>query len=378
MTGSGRMKLLYFCIQMDQLGGVAKIESEKINWLVAHGYEVTMCDIESWEIRPAYPLDSRVKIVQGDISTTPGGVLTRLRGVLKAVHRTRAIIKNENPDIIINAHCPLVTWIIPWVSGKIPTIAEMHQSRQGLEVFNQKFMSPFGQWLHRWSIRWIYGRYDRFVCLTNDDRQQWHLRNAIAIPNFTSIGENENAGAYDNENVRSDRQIIMLARLMPQKRIDLMIRVWQLLAQDFPDWHVKVLGEGMERPTLEKQIEEADLKDSFLLPGGVKDVREELSKSDILCLTSEYEGFGIVLIEAMMLRVPVMAFEYVGAHDIIEDGKDGIIVPFGEVGQYAARLRSLMENEGERKRLADNALLSVRKFDKEYVMSLWETLFQGL
>lgn len=387
------MKLLYFCIQMDQLGGVAKIESEKINWLVGHGYEVTMCDIEDKEIKPAYPLDERVKIVQGNISTTPGGVFTRLKGVLNAVRRTREIIQEEKPDVIVNAHCPLVTWIIPWVKGErskvkgersmVMTIAEMHQSRQGLEVFNQKFMSHFGQWLHRWSIRWIYGRYDKFVCLTTEDAAAWQLKNAVTIPNFTSLSLSEADNKIQNTSIGSEQappqktshQIIMLARLMPQKRIDLMIQAWALLAKDFPEWHVKVLGEGMERASLEKQIEEAGLKDSFLLPGGVSDVREELSKSDILCLTSEYEGFGIVLIEAMTLGVPVVAMEYVGVHDIIENRKDGLIVPFGDVEGYASCLRALMTNPSRREELAKNALCSVRKFDKEQVMQKWVELF---
>lgn len=373
------MKLLYFCIQMNMLGGVAKIESEKINWLVEHGYDVTMCNIEPLEIKPAYQLDPRVKLVRGDIQTTPGGVLTRLKGVVRAVKRTRQIIKEEQPDVIINAHCPLVTWILPWVKGcraggkKAPlTIAEMHQSRQGLEVFNRKFMSPFGQWLHRWSIRWIYGRYDRFVCLTSEDAAEWKLKNAVTIPNFTGI---KGWSELEPKSEKERHQIILLARLMPQKRIDLMIKIWALLASDFPDWQVKVLGEGMDRAALEKQIAEAGVQDSFLLPGGVSDVREELISSDILCLTSEYEGFGIVLIEAMMLKVPVVAFEYVGVHDIINDGEDGLIVPFGDVQLYADKLRSLMQQPQERARLAENALVSVRKFDQEHVMQQWVQLF---
>lgn len=376
------MRLLYFCIQMDQLGGVAKIESEKINWLVAHGYEVTMCDIENWEIKPAYPLDPRVKVLRGDISTTPGGVLTRLKGVVKAIRRTRAIIKDEQPDVIINAHCPLVTWIIPWVSGswgwgrasRVVTIAEMHQSRQGLEVFNRKFMSRFGQWLHRWSIRWIYGRYDTFVCLTSEDAEAWDLGNACVIPNFTDIGGDEPPLLAPRH--RNPHQIILLARLMPQKRIDLMMQVWARLAADFPDWQVKVLGEGMERANLEALRRELGIESSFLMPGGVSDVRDELAASDILCLTSEYEGFGIVLIEAMQLGVPVMAMEYVGVHDIIADGRDGVIVPFGDVEQYAARLRELMLSDERRRTLAENALFSVGKFDKEHVMEQWTHLFE--
>lgn len=382
------MKLLYFTIQINMLGGLAKIVIEKINWLVAHGYDVTLCNIERLDVVPAYPIDPRVKLVRGDISTVPGGALTRLKGVLGSVKRTKEIIDREKPDVIINAHCPLVTWIIPWVSGKIPTIIEMHQSRQGLEVFNRQFMGAFSRWLHRWSIRWIYGKYDRFVVLTNGDREAWNTKNCITIPNFSSMKKTEKLQDIQHSdkekagicipNIEKKHQIIMSARLMPQKRIDLMIEVWAKLAKDFPDWQVKVLGDGMLKEELELKVDGFGLRDSFLLPGGVKDVTFELEKSDILCLTSEYEGFGIVLIEAMLKGVPVMAFEYVGVHDIIENGVDGYVVPFGNVDAYAERLRELMTSEELREKFSARALESVKKFDKERVMNMWVELFDRL
>lgn len=380
------MKLLYFTIQINMLGGLAKIVIEKINWLVAHGYNVTLCNIERLDVVPAYPIDPRVKLVRGDISTVPGGALTRLKGVLGAVKRTREIIEQERPDVIVNAHCPLVTWILPWINRlvindkrlRIPIIIEMHQSRQGLEVFNQQFMSPFGRWLHRWSIRWIYGRYDRFVVLTNGDKEAWNTKNCITIPNFSSIKITESVQGSRFKVQGSRHQIIMLARLMPQKRIDLMIEVWAKLAKDFPDWQVKVLGDGMLKENLDTMVERLGIKDSFFMPGGVKDVTSELENSDILCLTSEYEGFGIVLIEAMLKGIPVMAFEYVGVHDIIENGVDGYVVPFGDVDAYAERLRELMTSQELREKFSSRAMESVKKFDKERVMNIWVDLFDNL
>ena len=401
LMNNSHMKLLYFTIQINMLGGLAKIVIEKINWLVAHGYDVTLCNIERIDVVLAYPIDPRVKLVRGDISTVPGGALTRLKGVLGAVKRTREIIEQERPDVIVNAHCPLVTWIIPWVSGKIPTIIEMHQSRQGLEVFNQQFMGAFSRWLHRWSIRWIYGKYDRFVVLTNGDREAWNLRNCVVIPNFSSISAHTEKKAHTEltdstdfktnnykesdkisessvSSVRNKHQIIMLARLMPQKRIDLMIEVWATLAKDFPNWQVKVLGDGMLKEELVQKVERLGVKDSFFMPGGVKDVTSELENSDILCLTSEYEGFGIVLIEAMLKGIPVMAFEYVGVHDIIENGVDGYVVPFGDVDAYADRLRDLMISEDLREMFRTRALESVKKFDKERAMNMWVEQFSYL
>lgn len=367
------MKLLYFTIQINMVGGLARIVIDKINWLVAHGYEVALCNIESLDVKPAYPIDSRVKLICGDIQTTPGGIMTRAKGVLAAIKRTKEVIRQVKPDIIVNAHCPLVTWILPFVCRDIPKIVEIHQSRQGLEVFNRQFMSPFARWGHRHAIKWIYSRYDRFVVLTNGDKEAWGCSNCQVIPNFHNF---EVLKALPKR--QESHQIIMLARLMPQKRIDLMIDVWSELAKDFPVWRVKVLGEGMLRLQLETKIGKLGLQDSFLMQGEVKDVTNELEASDILCLTSEYEGFGIVLIEAMAKGIPVMAFEYVGVYDIINDGVDGFVVPFGDIKGYAEKLRQLMLDNELRYQLSKEALYSVHKFDKEKIMKKWVELFNQL
>ena len=368
------------------VGGLARIVIDKINWLVDKGYDITLCNIEALDVKPAYPIDPRVKLIRGDIQTKPGGILTRAKGVMGAVNRTKEVIRQEKPDIIINAHCPLVTWILPFVCRDIPKLVEIHQSRQGLEVFNRQFMSPIARWGHRHAIKWIYSRYDRFVVLTNGDKEAWGCKNCIVIPNFVDL-RYETQG-YETLTLRKNsklntqnsrlktHQIIMLARLMPQKRIDLMIEVWAKLAKEFPEWSVKVLGEGMLRPQLEKNIRTLGLQESFLLPGEVKDVTDELEASDILCLTSEYEGFGIVLIEAMAKGIPVIAFEYVGVHDIINDNVDGFIVPFGDVDAYAQKLRQLMTGKELRERFATEALTSVHKFDKDMVMKKWDVLFK--
>jgi len=374
------MKLLYFSIQINTIGGLAKIVIEKINWLVDHGYEVTLCNIERIDVNPAFPIDSRVKLVRGNISTTPGGFLTRLKGVIGAIKRTKEIIKQESPDIVINAHCPLVTWIIPWVkcNGKSPkTITEMHQSRQGLEVFNRDFMSGFSRWIHKWSTKYIYGRYDKFVVLTNGDGETWNINNYIVIPNYSSMNCSEIKPNLDANIQNGKSQILMIARLMPQKRIDLLIRVWSILAKDYPNWQVKVLGDGMLKQDLINQIKDYGIEDSFFLSGEVNDVSRELSASKIVCQTSEYEGLSLVLIESMRMHVPVIAFEYIGIHDVIEDGVNGFIVPFGNVNEYARKLKLLMDSDELRVSLSNVAFESTKKFDKEFVMKRWDDLFHS-
>lgn len=362
------------------LGGLGRIVVDKINWLVDHGYDVYLCNIERCEVKPAYPIDPRVKLIRGDISTAPGNALTRLKGVLGAFEKVKKVIREVQPDVIVNAHCPLVTWILPFVFKRIPKVIECHQSRQGLEVLDRWAMNGFSRWLHRWTIRWIYGRYDRFVVLTNGDNASWNTKNSVVIPNFSNYSESSSLGIEDD--VNREKQIITIARIVPQKRIDLLIKVWEILHKDFPEWHVKVLGGGEYgspyEQNLRKMIADAGMEDSFLMTGAVPDVTDELTKSSIMCLTSEYEGFGIVLLEAMLKGVPVMAFNYVGVDDIIENGVDGYVVPFGDIEAYVEKLRYLMESAEERERLKENALKSVRKFSKEKIMQQWTNLFLSL
>jgi len=369
------MKILYFTIQINLIGGYSRIVIDKANWLAQHGYDVTICDIESWPTPPCYPLDKKVDFIQGNMDTTPGGILRRLKGTLSAVRRIKQIIRQVRPDVIVNAHCPIVAYSLPFVCLDIPKIIECHQSMQGIETFDRNMSSGFFSWFHRWSIRWIYGQYDSLIVLTEEDKRVWNLKNCEVIYNFSNL----TCAAEEKPISNSDKhQIILLARLAAQKRIDLMIKIWERLFKKFPNWSVKVLGEGDQRPILEKMIAERRMEDSFLLPGAVQDVRPEVLKSDIFCLTSEYEGFGIVIIEAMQMGLPAIAFEFVGVHDIIEDNETGFIVPFPDIDRYADRLRLLISDKNERIRLSANARKSVKKFDKERIMEQWEAIFYRL
>ena len=96
------------------------------------------------------------------------------------------------------------------------------------------------------------------------------------------------------------------------------------------------------------------------------------------CLTSEHEGCGNVLIEAMATGITAMAFEYVGVDDIIRNGEDGVTVPFGDIDEYARQLRHLLMDKGLRQKYAKRALNSVKKFDKQAIMQQWTSLFERI
>lgn len=372
------MKLLYFAININVHGGLAKIVIDKINWLADHGYEVTLCNIENKVIKPAYYLDPRVKLISGNIDTESAKGWHRLSLIIKSIKQIKEIIKQEQPDLIVNAHCPIVTWILPFLQvkkdkSKIKIITEIHQTRLGLAKFDEYAIeSPFLRWAHRWSTRCIYSLYDRFVVLTSHDKNDWNTRNCVVIPNYTSID------AKSFENQEKEHQILMMARLMPEKRIDYLIKAWSKISKEFPDWRVKVLGEGSMREFLEEGISILGLRKSFLMPGAVNSVESELAKSAIVCLTSEYEDFPISIIEAMTFGVPTVTFEFEGINEIIEDGVEGFIVPKANVSLFASKLKELILSAELREEMGCRAKNNVKRFDKEVIMNSWCNLFAEL
>jgi len=136
-----------------------------------------------------------------------------------------------------------------------------------------------------------------------------------------------------------------------------------------------ILGEGEDRGLLQNLISRLSLHDRVFLPGRVQSLEPVLRKSDIFVLSSRYEGFPNVLLEAMAMGLPVLSTDCpYGPGDIIRQGYDGILVPNQDIQALANALGALMENEEERGRLASRSGSVLIRFGKDAVMRRWDQL----
>lgn len=197
----------------------------------------------------------------------------------------------------------------------------------------------------------------------------------ISKVNIVSIG-NPNSYAVSSMIEKKENIIVFVSRLTRiQKRPDRLLKVWRKLYKDFPDWKLLIIGDGPEKDNLEKESE--DLERVYFL--GFQDPEYYYKKASVLCMTSDNEGFGMVLTESMQHGVVPVAFNsYASVTDIIEDGKNGILVNPFNLNQYAEKLRSLILDEKKRKNMAKNAFESVKKFDTDSIVGQWEELFDSL
>ena len=230
------------------------------------------------------------------------------------------------------------------------------------------------------SMRYVYRNSDRYVVLSESF--------VSLFQRFTKIGSTGklavigNPLTLDTEGFQYDadskeKLIIYVGRIdHNQKRVERVIETWERIAPDLPDWRLEIVGDGPERERLEELALDKGL--SRVSFEGFQDPIDYYKRASILLLTSEYEGFGLVIVEAMAFGcVPVVLGSYSAVFDIISNSKDGYIIdPPYDLGRYAQCVQTLAHDNENRIELAETALGSAEKFSLNHVVPKWEHLLQ--
>jgi glycosyltransferase involved in cell wall biosynthesis len=229
----------------------------------------------------------------------------------------------------------------------------------------------------RASMAQLYPRLDAVTALTQGTADEYRTLLGPAarvelVPNgVTGLGEQRaDPGA---------KLIVAAGRLSRRKGFDRLFTAWAQIAHEFPDWQLVVFGHGPERGRLTRLIDDLRIAGSASLGGNSPRLPEELAKASLFVMTSRREGFPMVLLEAMSVGVPVVAYDCpTGPRDIVSQGVDGYVVRDGDTAQLAATLAELMDDEPRRRRFAVAAVDKARQFDIATIAERWEALFEEL
>ena len=159
----------------------------------------------------------------------------------------------------------------------------------------------------------------------------------------------------------------------------MLLKAWSIVEKQISDWRLDVYGDG-DRTPYEQLIDDLKInRKSCQLHGRTDDVEKEYCNSSIFVLSSRFEGFGMVLTEAMACGLPVVSFDCPwGPRSIITDGEDGLLVENGNVEALASSLSKLMSDEILRQSISKAGLKNVRRFSIDYVADQWRRLFESL
>lgn len=167
--------------------------------------------------------------------------------------------------------------------------------------------------------------------------------------------------------------LVAVGRLVEQKGFDTLIKAFAKIATDFPEWTLTIFGEGPDRGLLQSQINTLDLEDRVKLDGITERPGEWVSVASLFVLTSRYEGFPNVLIEAMAAGLPVVATDCdFGPSEIIESGVSGLLVPVDDVAELASAMACLMRNNALRQKMGRSAQETIARFSMHEIAEKWD------
>ena len=219
-------------------------------------------------------------------------------------------------------------------------------------------------------------RYDRFVVLTEEDKGYWPgLDNLRVIPNPIHYNP-------EMPNDLKAKTVIAIGRYTYQKGIDRLLEVWRLVCDRLPmghGWTLRLAGDGELYDDLSAQIRRLDISDSVVLGRVEHDMETLYRNASILTMTSRFEGLPMVLLEASAFGIPAVCFDFkCGPKDVITPGKNGLIVPDGDIEGFADALLLLIQDLGKRRQMGQAAFNLAPRWHPDNILRQWTTLFEEI
>lgn len=376
------MKLIYCIRALYNPGGMERVLVNKVTWLVRElGWEILVVTTDQKGRPTFYPFPKEVRMIDLGINYSDDNDFSpcrKIAGYLRRRRRHRRALTNlllrERADVVVSLF-PSESSFIPSIQDGSKKVLELHYCKFFRLQYGRKgILGLIDRW-RTWKDDFLVRRFDKFVVLTHEDRNYWgRLPNIEVIPNAAKnmSGHFSDVSAY---------RVIAVGRLDYQKGFDRLIQAWSLVQADdrFADWQLDIFGQGEWKDMLQQMIYEEGLQANAHINPPTKDIASEYVRSSLLVMSSHYEGFPMVMIEAMACGLPVVSFDYkCGPRDIIRHGENGLLVKDGDIRGLAEAMMMVMGDDAYRKRLSGAALNVVSTYSEEAVMGQWTRLFASL
>jgi GalNAc-alpha-(1->4)-GalNAc-alpha-(1->3)-diNAcBac-PP-undecaprenol alpha-1,4-N-acetyl-D-galactosaminyltransferase len=353
-------------------GGAERVAATLANAWTVRGDQVTLMPTFSGRGDCFYELSPKVSLTYlADLVSSRGRTWANQIDRLRALRR---FIATEQPDVVISFLSIVnVAAVIASIGLDVPVIICEH---------NDPFAEPRSRLL-RLACKFTYPLADTLTVLTDRVANKYashylFLPKIRVMPN--PIPEQMMNIVHRDSHDLATRRLLGVGRLADQKQFNVLIRVFASLANRHPLWSLRILGEGPMWADLQRQIADLGLESRIELAGVTSAIENELAEADIFALTSKYEGFGMVLVEAMTVGLPCVTFDCPsGPREISMDGQVAVLVTLNDEQELELALERLMEDADLRKTLGSQGRASViERFSLAKIIEQWGLLFQEL
>lgn len=400
MMSSIPYKIVYCTPALYSAGGVERVVSFKASYLAEQlGYDVTIIVTEGKGRACFFPLSDKVKVVNFELGFEDLWKAPFLRKVFmylskqhKYKNRLSVELMRIRPDITISMLRREINFLTSLKDGS-KKIGELHVNRANYRNFEANDSNVLKRLFAKIWMRSLVGKLkclDQLVVLTDKSKASWpELSNVTVIPdpipmNIKGVKERRSIGVW------STKRVVTIGRYAYQKGYDLLLKAWAEIeklkkleevkeVKEVEEWTLEIYGQGDRTDYRRLMVELGIDTNRCHLNGPVDDVGQVYMDSSIFVLSSRFEGFGLVLVEAMASGLSVVSFDCpAGPDEIITDGYDGLLVPSSDVKVLAQKLMLLMADDKLRTRLSQNARQSVQQYEMNLIAGKWVDLFNKL
>lgn len=380
MDNKRPLSIVYVTPALYMAGGVERVLTLKANYFAEHfGYDITIILTDGKDKPLFYPLSDKIRVINLNIGFEElwnCSFAKKIFVYLKKQRKFRKLLSEQlmrlHPDITVSLLRREINFINDIHDGS-KKVGELHVNRANYRNFEandsnliKNLFAKF--WMH--SLVSKLKKLDKFVVLTEEDKNAWpELKNICAIPDPLSFVPTKHSEL-------KEKRVIAVGRYVYQKGFDMLLQAWSKIEKLYPDWQLVVYGDG-DRTEYEKQMEAQGIDNKRCrLNGPTSNIQQEYINSSVFVFSSRFEGFGMVLVEAMACGLPVISFACpCGPKDIVKDEEDGLLVENGNTDALAAALVRLMGDERLRQQMAAKARENVQRFSIENIAEQWNTLF---
>ncbi|MHA4736808.1 glycosyltransferase family 4 protein [Dyadobacter sp. MSC1_007] len=350
--------IVFLIYNISLVGGTERVASVIINELAKRDYNVHVLSLNGDPNNIFFPLEPNVRVTSMHLDDR--------KGIEKAVYsqrKIRQLVNRNNIDTFVTVESNMAIHSVPPLAftGVRHVVWEHFNFNVSLGIASRSLARQL-------SLSFA----DRIVTLTARDMQFWkqgawyHNAQLTHIPNPMFLEERD-------VNEKPSKTVISVGRHTYQKGFDLLVDAWAgLPAVLRKEWKLLIIGDGEDKPALEDKIAELGIGDSVELVAATQAVFEYFEKASIYCLSSRFEGLPMVLLEALAFHLPIVAFDCdTGPDELIEDGKNGILVEAGNVNKLKQSLATLMEDNGLRERMKNHKSQRLPLLELDTVMEQW-------
>ena len=387
------MRVRYLILNAYGRGGTIRTTLSMASTLAGRGHDVEVASLLRPRRVPLFPVDPRVRLValtggrprRSQPVTAPDAVKW---ATTVALRRTRSRLAHPR-----DARCTGLTlghdvWLRRYVAAQhdavvVATRLSLNVALARLRTDRQVAVAQEHNHLTRNpEIRADYARLypslDALTVLTDGDAEAYRaiLHDTcpvVVVPNALTHGTPLRRAPL------LEPVAAAAGSLVHRKGFDLLVDAWRPVADAHPDWRLRIYGTGERAADLSARIERAGLTGTVTLEGFEPDLAGRLDEASLFVLPSRHEGMPMVLIEAMAAGLPIVAADCpTGPAELLEGGRDGVLVPVGDTAALSSGILRVVSDERERRRLADAAARRARDFDPQATARRWETLFEEL